>query len=78
MNIGEEQEPIELPRPVDPMTIPVEQPVPVAPIAEPVPVEQPVPAEPARQSIGIRLASGEITPSEAQAELIEVIVGERS
>jgi hypothetical protein len=35
MNIGEEQEPIELPMPVDPASIPVEQPVRTAPIQEP-------------------------------------------
>jgi hypothetical protein len=56
MNIGEEEEPINLPIPVDPRTIPVEQPIPAPihepvhePIREPVPVAVPVPAEPAKQ-----------------------------
>ena len=77
MNIGEEEDPIELPIPIDPrkvITEPMREPSPaVTPAA---PVEQP--AEPVKQSIGIRLVSGEITPSEAQAELVKAIVDARS
>lgn len=47
MNIGEEEEAIELPMPVDPRTIPVEQPIRIAPIHEP--AVAPVPAQPSRE-----------------------------
>jgi hypothetical protein len=42
MNIGEEQDPIEVPMPVNPRRIKRETPVPA------VPVEQPAPAQPAK------------------------------
>jgi hypothetical protein len=44
MNIGEEQDPIEVPMPVNPRKVPIEQPIPATPATP-----EPATPEPARQ-----------------------------
>jgi hypothetical protein len=64
MNIGEEEEAIEMPIPVDPAKVPLREPVPLA-----VPVEQPVPAQ-------VHMLFGGKSLTEIQSEIMNRIVEE--